>query len=100
MWRIVMLCVVLLISACTSYTEVERTAQTFEITKVKPPKRLYVTLKDLSNNEVTRVYVSKRCSRWREIKVGSTVTLTKVTLRNDKGEISTRVEGKSSICPR
>lgn len=100
MWRIAMLCVVLMISACTSYTEVERTTQTFEITKVKPPKRLYVTVKDLSTNEVTRVYVSKRCARWREIKVGATVTLTKVTVRNDKGEISTRLEGKSSICPR
>ncbi len=100
MWRIALLCVVLLIGACTSYTEVERTAQTFEITKVKPPKRLYVTLKDISTNEVTRVYVSKRCSQWRKIKVGSTVTLTKVTLRNDKGEMSTRLEGKSVICPR
>ena len=100
MWRIAMLCVVLMISACTSYTEVERTTQTFEITEVKPPKRLYVTVKDISTNEVTRVYVSKRCARWREIKVGATVTLTKVTVRNDKGEISTRLEGKSSICPR
>lgn len=100
MWRIAMLCAVVLLSACTSYTEVERTAQEYEITKIKPPKRLYVTLKDLKTNEVTRVYVSKRCSRWREIKVGSTVTLTKVTLRNDQGEMSTRVEGKSAICPR
>lgn len=100
MWRVAMLCAVVLLGACTSYTEVERTAQEYEITKVKPPKRLYVTLKDLKTNEVTRVYVSKRCSRWREIKVGSTVTLTKVTLRNDQGEMSTRVEGKSAICPR
>lgn len=100
MWRIAIVCMAVLLSACTSYTEVGRTAQTFEITKVKPPKRLYVTLKDLSTNDVTRVYVSKRCARWRDIKVGSTVTLTKVTLRNNKGEISTRLEGKSSICPR
>lgn len=100
MWRVAMLCSILLLSACTSYTEVERTAQSFEVTKVKPPKRLYVTLKDLATNEVTRVYVSKRCARWREIKVGSTVTLTKVTLRNDKGETSIRLEGKSAICPR
>lgn len=100
MWRISLMCAVLMLTACTSYTEVERTAQTFEVTKVKPPKRLYVTLKDLKTNEVTRVYVSKRCARWREIKVGSTITLTKVTLRNDKGETSTRLEGKSTICPR
>lgn len=100
MLRWIVLMVVVSLSACTSYTEAERTAQTFEITKVKPPKRLYVTLKNLSTNEVTRVYVAKRCSRWREIKVGSTVTLTKVTLRNEQGEVSTRLEGKSILCPR
>lgn len=100
MWRCIMLVLVVALSGCTSYTEVERTAQTFEVTKVKPPKRLYVTLKDLKTNEVTRVYVAKRCSQWRKIKVGSTVSLTKVTLRNEHGEISTRLEGKSSLCPR
>lgn len=77
-----------------------RTEETFTITGVKPPKRLYVDVVDAQGRGYT-VYVSKRCSNWRQIEVGSKVVLLRETSRYADGreETDVRVRSSSDVCP-
>lgn len=88
------------LAACDTGTEVSNVAEEFTITKVKPPKRLYVDVID-KDGKSYQIYVSKRCSTWQQIVIGSKVTLNRVTYRYDGGRIETDVRLKSSsdICP-
>lgn len=43
----------------------------FELVQINPPKRMYVTLKDVETGEIHKnIYVSKRCSNWENNKIG------------------------------
>lgn len=65
-----------------------------------PPKRMYVKLKDAENGQVySSVYVAKRCSHWKELKVGGEVKLIVSTYRYANGEQFTRIENARSLCP-
>lgn len=71
----------------------------YQITYVKKPKRMYVTLKDVTTGEEFERYVSKRCVNWRHVVVGSFVPLETDFYKND--ETTKRViKGVYSICPR
>lgn len=48
----------------------------FTILEIDPPKHVYVDLKDEKGQIYKHVYVSKHCNNWRQIVLGSTVTLT------------------------
>lgn len=92
-------CMVLPLAGCA--VETSTTHETFTIIQVKPPKRLYVDVVD-SLGRSYHVYVSKRCSNWRQIKIGSKVVLNRETTRYDDGSVSTsvRVRSSSDVCPR
>lgn len=88
------------LAAC-NYVEIDRTKENFTILSINPPKHVYVDVVDSNGNEYT-VYVSKHCNNWREIKVGTEVTLVRVKYRDEKdGPIKdkVRVENKSDVCP-
>ena len=84
-------------AACTPSELVSQEKQTFTIVKVKPPKRLYVDLKD-SNGVVHHEYVSKRCGSWKKIKVNSQVQLTVNTYK--RGNETYQKIDVSHICPK
>lgn len=89
------------LAACDARTEVSSVDEQFTITNVKPPKRLYVDVVD-SEGRSYHVYVSKRCSNWRSIVVGSKVTLQRNTYRYESGKTETAVSVRSpsDVCPR
>lgn len=90
-----------LLTSCDARTEVSSVAEQFTITKVKPPKRLHVDVVD-KRGQSYHVFVSKRCSNWRQIVVGSKVNLERTIYRLSSGNIETVVRARSSsdVCPR
>lgn len=92
---------VLPLASC-SYVEVSRSDEVFTITSVKPPKWLRVTVEDTHGN-LYDVSVSKRCSSWKEIKVGSKVTLLRIKYQSETDgpvESSVHVRHSSDVCPK
>lgn len=77
--------------------KVTQRMETYTIVSIRPPKRMYVVLKD-SNNELHRKYVSKRCSRWKEVVIDSKVELNTRHYSVD-GKLHKEIE-VSTICPR
>jgi hypothetical protein len=53
----------LLLAGCggNSYNLIGHEVRQVEVVSHKPPKRFYVTLKDVQNGHVEEVYVAKRC---------------------------------------
>ena len=89
-----------LLTGCSRGELVETSQQTFEVTHVKPPKRFYVTLRNVDTGQVFEdVYVAKRCSRWEEVPVGSHLTLTVGTYRTSASETFQHIESPDTICP-
>ena len=101
MFKAVFLLVLLvLLSGCSMPEKVSSEARSFTVQDINPPKRMYVKLKDTENGQVySNVYVAKRCSRWKELKVGSEVKLIVSTYRRANGEHFTRIENARSLCP-
>ncbi len=100
--QLLLLCVPLtFLAGCEAEQLVERRTQAFEVTVVKPPKHFYVTLKNVDTGQVfSDVYVSKRCSRWKEVPVGAHLNLSVATYRSESGVTRMVLENRSNICPR
>ena len=98
---IAMLAGLVTLTGCTRGELVETTSQTFEVTHVDPPKRFRVTLRNVDTGQVFEdVYVSKRCSRWKEVPVGTEFSLVVGTYRTSDAHTFQRIESPSTICPR
>ena len=89
----------LMLSGCQIPDELAIEDRIFEVVEINPPKRYYVTLRDLKSGEVFEVYVSKRCSTWRELKIGSHVTLERITYEKPSGELYYRYTDVRKLCP-
>lgn len=90
-----------LLAGCNRGELVETTQQTFEVTHVNPPKHFHVTLRNVDTGQVFEdIYVSKRCSRWEEVPVGTTLTLSVGTYRTSASDTFQRIESPYTICPR
>lgn len=73
--------------------EVHREDREFVVTDVKPPKRMDISLRDVKTGaQYNRLSVSKRCSNWEGLKVGSKWELPEVTYQHDDGSRTKRVE--------
>lgn len=98
---IALLATLVLLTGCNHGELVETTTQTFEVTHVDPPKHFRVTLKNVDSGQVFEdVYVSKRCSRWKEVPVGTELRLVVGTYRTGEAQTFQRIESPYSICPR
>lgn len=73
-----LLVVAMLIVALTMErpTLVASDKKTFIVEALDPPKHVYADLRDDKGMLFKRVYVSKHCNRWQEIKLGSSIVLT------------------------
>lgn len=82
--------------------EVHREDREYEVTSINPPKRMYVSLKDVRTGaRYNDISVSKRCSGWQSLKVGSKWVLPEVTYQHGDGSRSKRVDIyalKNKIC--
>lgn len=83
---------------CELPKEIKRVEKIYEIIEIKSPKRFKVTLKDTENGIIyERLYVSKWCSSWRNLKIGSKWKFDEVTYQKGK-EVYTKVDKVSELC--
>lgn len=81
----------LALTACESpWTALPDVQREVTVLEVDPPKRLFVTIRDDQNGHIyERIYVSKRCSNWKQVPVGSVFTMPfKVYEHKDTHEMS------------
>ena len=89
----------LTLTACGA-EEIHSVEKTYEITAIDPPKRFYVSVRDVETGEVSeKIYVSKRCSSWQKLEIGSQWTFQEKTYRKDDGTTFTGVS-VSGLCDR
>lgn len=88
----------LALAGCDSVKETYRTTEEFKIVAVKPPKRFYVTIEDTSGEQY-RVYISKRCSTWRQVVIGSKVSMERYTYIRESGSKQYSFRPLTRICP-
>lgn len=82
-------------------TFVNRVTGEFVVTHAKPPKRFYVSLRDVDTGAVyNRLYVSKRCHKWRKLRVGAVIRLPKETRELPDGRQYVKILDVHKICDR
>lgn len=65
------------------YVVVKKRIKQYEVVGIDPPKRFFVDLRDIETGHVYKhERVSKRCSNWRKLRLGSTWTFTERTHKN------------------
>lgn len=88
-----------LLSGCQPGEVVERSLKVYEVVGIKPPKRFKVDLRDVETGKVYKAqYVSKRCSSWKKLEMGSQWKLTQVTYKDSEGVLSYSIADVHSIC--
>lgn len=101
MKKIFAICVMAMaLVGCEKPVKETHTYETYRVLEVKRPKHFRVTLQNVRNGYTKEnVNVSKHCSRWQEVQVGSEYTLaTHIRYWQDNTR-SVHIEARS-ICPR
>jgi hypothetical protein len=100
--KISLLAAVLALSACSPPQVVSRTSEDFTIVGVKPPKRLRIDVMDSNGVVYKGLYVSKHCSTWQQIKIGSKVNLDRLVMKGSNGEtyVLPSIRTSDDVCPR
>jgi len=92
--------IVVALTGCVEKISEVTERRSFEITNINPPKRMYVDLYDAERGKFyPQEYVSKRCSRWKEVESGSHITLTITTRKYADGSETASIDA-SPVCPR
>lgn len=87
------------LSGCQPGEIVDRSIKVYEVVGIKPPKRFRVDLRDVETGQIYKSeYVSKRCSSWRKLEMGSQWKLTQVTYKDSDGVLSYSIADVHSIC--
>lgn len=80
MKKFLLLALVVSMLGCERDPEIARVTKEYEIMAVDPPKHFTVDVRDvLSNERYNGQYVSKYCSNWDKLKVGSIWVFEEVT---------------------
>lgn len=74
---------------------VDRKAKQYVLVGINPPKRFYVTLRDIETGRIIKdLYVSKRCSSWKKARIGEVITFNEVTYEDGRGNRTISVDVK------
>lgn len=79
------LCAILVLTACEERQVIETTVHKVKVLEIDPPKHYRVTFQDTVTGETVKERVSKRCSTYKQIKVGETYEL-KVEITQDSNK--------------
>lgn len=89
----------MMMSGCPTDPIVSKTIKWYEVIGFQKPKRFKVSLRDESGREYPMLYVSKRCSAWEKLEIGSSWQFVEV-VRQGKSGVYTEIEGVSALCDR
>lgn len=81
------------------YSVESQSFKKYTIIGINRPKHFRVALQDESGRVFQKVSVSKHCNRWREVQLGSVVTLNTVIMTNKDGTDRWIDIEARSICP-
>jgi hypothetical protein len=85
---------------CEFPKEIKRIEKTYEVIEIKKPKRFKVSLKDIETGVVYKmVSVSKRCSNWQKLKIGSQWKFDEVTYKQGDSTY-TEISKVNELCWR
>ncbi len=81
------LLVVVFVSGCEMRSDplVSSTIKTYEVISIQRPKHFMVTFREVGTKNVHLEYISKRCSAWDKLKMGSYWNLTEETYQGKDG---------------
>ena len=80
---------VAMLAACTPAQKISEETRAYTLLDYNPPKRFYVDLKDNKTGEVFKnIYVSKRCSNHKNLQIGATYDLTRVTYQKGQEQFT------------
>lgn len=95
-----MLLLALILSGCEKQIPYSDQVETFEVVDVKPPKRFKVELRNVDTGHRNWYYISKRCSDWDRLEIGSKWKFRQVvTVGADSGRYSYTLYGTEVLCP-
>ena len=99
---IILLASLTLLTGCGFNDEiVSQKLKTYEVIDVKRPKYFKVSLRDVETNQVfERLRVSKRCSNWRNLKLGSRWQFTEVVKMKEDGSKYSQINDVHTLCGR
>lgn len=87
------------LSGCQPGEIVDRSVKVYEVVGIKPPKRFRVDLRDVETGQIYKSeYVSKRCSSWRKLEMGSKWKFTQITYKNKDGVLSYAIADVYTLC--
>lgn len=92
--------VTLLLAGCEKPVSVQQQQGNYRVVSINPPKRFYVDLINVNTGERYNIYVAKRCSNWRSLKLGSVHQMTTEVSTYADGTKRTHFYNKASLCPR
>lgn len=99
--QVLMLCSVMILSGCNSDKTIATEIRQVKVLKIDPPKRYSVRFQDMKTGEITKEYISKRCSSYKRIVVGG---MYKVQVNIKQSSEGHRYEDytnlKSVFCPK
>lgn len=81
------------------YSVESQSFKNYTIIGINRPKHFRVALQDESGRVFEKVSVSKHCNRWREVKLGSVVSLNTVIMTNADGTDRWIDIEATRICP-
>jgi len=91
--------VTMLLTGCQPGKVVDRSLKVYEVVGIKPPKRFKVDLRDVETGKIYKgQYVSKRCSSWKKLEIGSKWKFTQITYKDQDGVLSYSISDVHSLC--
>lgn len=99
---IILLASLTLLTGCGfNDTIVSQKLKTYEVIDIKRPKHFKVSLRDVETNQVFKmIRVSKRCSNWRNLKLGSHWQFTEVVKMKEDGSQYAQITDVHTLCSR
>lgn len=95
------MCLILSLTACEKRTVIDTTTHKVKVLEIDPPKKYRVTFEDTITGKTVKRRVSKRCSTYKQIKVGETYELKVQISQNEKKEQFTEYTNlKEVFCPK
>lgn len=74
--------------------------QKYEVIGIKPPKHFQLDLRNIDTGEISKsVYISKHCMKWKNLKMGTIVTLEEETYKYEKkSEVRKTINPNYKLC--
>jgi hypothetical protein len=94
------LCALISLTACENRTVIETSVHKVKVLEIDPPKHYRVTFENSVTGKTVKERISKRCSSYKQIKVGENYDLkVQITQDSNKERFTEYTNLKEVFCP-